>query len=118
MTPHSHIRSIPHPVLRRRSPGFARIVRDRVQADSCRARSLSRLGRDVRAYAAVGFTAVAVWHIYDARAADRFAVDLPLEFGDGADIEVGGWGGGWCGRGGGEGLGGVKGEVWGVFMVV
>lgn len=92
MIPPSHTRSIRHPVFRRRSPGFARIVRDRVQADNCRARSLSRrdddVGRDVRAYAAVGFTAVAVWHVDDARAADRFAVDLPLEVGDGADIEV------------------------------
>ena len=90
MIPHSHIRSVRHPVLRRRFPGLLRVVRDRVESDFRRARGLGRcdddVNWDVRAYAAVGFAAVAVRHVDDAGAADRFAVDGPLEVGNGADV--------------------------------
>lgn len=47
------------------------------------------VGGDVRADAAVGCAAVAGRHVDDAGAADGFGVDVPLEGGDGADVEVG-----------------------------
>ena len=44
------------------------------------------VGGDGSADAAVGFAAVAVRHVDNAGAADGFAVDVPLEVGDGADV--------------------------------
>lgn len=91
--PHSHIRSIRHAILRRRFPRLTGVLRDRVQADFRRARGLGRgdddVGGDVRADAAVGCAAVTGRHVDDAGAADGFAVDVPLESGDGADVEIG-----------------------------
>jgi hypothetical protein len=55
----------------------------------------------VRADAAVGFAAVALRHVDYTWAADGFTVDVPLEGGDGAYVDV--WEGG-CGGGCGEGL--------------
>ena len=90
MVPEAHIGSVRHPVLRRCFPSLARIVRDGIETDRRRERSLRRrdddVVGDVRAHAAVGFAAVAVRHVDDARAADRFAVDVPLEFGNRADV--------------------------------
>lgn len=101
LIPHPNIPSIRHSILRRRFSRLTRILRDRIETDRRRARRLRRrddyVGRDVRADAAVGFAAVALRHVDYARAADEFAVDVPLEGGDGADVEVGGWGRGRCG---------------------
>lgn len=88
--PHPNIRSIRHPILRRRFSRLTRILRNRIETDRRRARGLSRrddgVGGDVRADAAVGFAAVALRHVDDARAADGFTFDVPLEGGDGADV--------------------------------